>query len=32
VQLVELGDLHNYTAGGDAFDPHLTDLLTKVWR
>ena len=23
----ELGDLHNYTAWRDAFDPHLTDLL-----
>jgi enterochelin esterase-like enzyme len=31
VMLVEVGDLHNYTAWRDAFDPHLTDLLTKVW-
>ena len=30
-QLHELGDLHNYTAWRDAFDPHLTDLLAGLW-
>ena len=29
--LHELGDLHNYTAWRDAFDPHLTDLLAGLW-
>jgi len=24
-------DAHNYVAWRDAFDPHLADLLTKVW-
>jgi enterochelin esterase family protein len=31
VGLVELPDVHNYTAWRDAFDPHLTDLLTRTW-
>jgi enterochelin esterase family protein len=30
-QLHELGDLHNYTAWRDAFDPHLTGLLESLW-
>ena len=30
-QLHELGDLHNYTAWRDAFDPHLTNLLAGLW-
>jgi enterochelin esterase-like enzyme len=30
-ELHELSDLHNYTGWRDAFDPHLTDLLTRVW-
>ena len=30
--LHELADLHNYTGWRDAFDPHLTKLLTGVWR
>jgi enterochelin esterase family protein len=29
--LYEVSDLHNYTAWRDAFDPHLTDLLSSVW-
>jgi enterochelin esterase-like enzyme len=29
--LHELGDLHNYTAWRDAFDPHLTRLLAALW-
>jgi len=29
--LHELGDLHNYTAWRDAFDPHLTNLLAGLW-
>jgi enterochelin esterase family protein len=29
--LHEGGDLHNYTAWRDAFDPHLTALLRDVW-
>lgn len=31
VGLVELPDVHNYVAWRDAFDPHLTGLLTEVW-
>ena len=31
-RLAEVGDLHNYTAWRDAFDPHLTRLLETVWR
>jgi enterochelin esterase family protein len=31
VELVELADVHNYTAWRDAFDPHLTDLLRRTW-
>jgi enterochelin esterase-like enzyme len=30
-ELVEVPDVHNYTAWRDAFDPHLTDLLTRSW-
>jgi len=30
-QLHELGDLHNYPAWRDAFDPHLTNLLAGLW-
>jgi enterochelin esterase family protein len=29
--LHELGDLHNYTAWRDAFDPYLTRLLRRAW-
>jgi enterochelin esterase-like enzyme len=29
--LHEVPDAHNYVAWRDAFDPHLADLLTKVW-
>jgi enterochelin esterase-like enzyme len=29
--LVEVPDAHNYTAWRDAFDPHLTALLQRVW-
>lgn len=29
--LYETTDLHNYTSWRDAFDPHLTDLLARVW-
>lgn len=29
--LAEVPDLHNYTAWRDALDPHLTDLLRRVW-
>jgi enterochelin esterase family protein len=28
--LHEVPDLHNYTAWRDAFDPHLTALLTRI--
>lgn len=31
VDLVELPDVHNYVAWRDAFDPHLTRLLDRVW-
>ncbi|MFL6129994.1 MAG: alpha/beta hydrolase [Mycobacteriales bacterium] len=30
-RFVELPDVHNYVAWRDAFDPHLTGLLTAVW-
>jgi enterochelin esterase-like enzyme len=30
-RLHEVPDMHNFTAWRDAFDPHLTDLLTTVW-
>lgn len=30
-ELVELPDVHNYVAWRDAFDPHLTGLLARVW-
>lgn len=30
-ELVEVPDVHNYTAWRDAFDPHLTDLLRRTW-
>jgi enterochelin esterase family protein len=29
--LHEVADLHNFTAWRDAFDPHLTELLQRVW-
>lgn len=29
--LHEVLDMHNYTAWRDAFDPHLTELLARVW-
>ena len=29
--LHEVPDMHNYTAGRDALDPHLTDLLARAW-
>ena len=29
--LAELPDVHNYVAWRDAFDPHLTGLLSEVW-
>ncbi len=32
VRLAEVPDMHNYTAWRDAFDPHLTNLLTHLWR
>jgi enterochelin esterase-like enzyme len=31
-RLDEMPDLHNYTAWRDAFDPHLTRLLARMWR
>jgi enterochelin esterase-like enzyme len=31
VELHEVPDAHNYVAWRDAFDPHLADLLTRVW-
>jgi enterochelin esterase family protein len=31
VKLVENRDGHNWIAWRDTFDPHLSDLLTKVW-
>jgi enterochelin esterase-like enzyme len=31
VQLHEVPDAHNFTAWRDALDPHLTDLLRRVW-
>ena len=31
VELVELPDVHNYTAWRDAYAPHLTDLLHRTW-
>jgi enterochelin esterase-like enzyme len=31
-RLDEVADLHNYTAWRDAFDPHLTRLLGRMWR
>lgn len=30
-ELHEVPDMHNFTAWRDAFDPHLADLLGKVW-
>lgn len=30
-RLDEVPDVHNYTAWRDAFDPHLTNLLRRVW-
>ncbi|HEY7074040.1 MAG TPA: alpha/beta hydrolase-fold protein [Solirubrobacteraceae bacterium] len=30
-ELVEVPDLHNYTAWRDALDPHLTELLRRCW-
>jgi len=30
-RLDEVADVHNYTAWRDAFDPHLTRLLRRVW-
>jgi enterochelin esterase-like enzyme len=30
--LAEVRDLHNFTAWRDAWDPHLTRLLSEVWR
>ncbi|HUA71124.1 MAG TPA: alpha/beta hydrolase-fold protein [Solirubrobacteraceae bacterium] len=30
-QLTEVADLHNYTSWRDAFDPHLTRLLARLW-
>jgi enterochelin esterase-like enzyme len=32
VRLVEGRDLHNYTAWRDSFEPHLTELLVRVWE
>jgi enterochelin esterase-like enzyme len=29
--LHEVPDMHNYTGWRDAFHPHLTNLLAKVW-
>lgn len=31
VDLIEVRDAHNWVAWRDAFDPHLVDLLTRVW-
>jgi enterochelin esterase family protein len=31
VSLAEVPDLHNYTGWRDALDPHLTDLLARLW-
>jgi S-formylglutathione hydrolase FrmB len=31
VYLFENRDAHNWVGWRDTFDPHLTDLLTKVW-
>ena len=31
VTLAEVPDLHNYTGWRDAFDPHLTRLLSRMW-
>jgi enterochelin esterase family protein len=31
VELGEVPDLHNYTGWRDAFDPHLTGLLARLW-
>jgi len=31
-RLDEVPDLHNYTGWRDAFDPHLTQLLARMWR
>jgi enterochelin esterase family protein len=31
VTLAEVPDAHNFTAWRDALDPHLTDLLRRVW-
>jgi enterochelin esterase family protein len=31
VSLVEVPDGHNFTAWRDALDPHLVDLLGRVW-
>lgn len=31
-RLSEVRDLHNFTAWRDAFHPHLTELLRRVWR
>ena len=31
VALPEVADLHNYTGWRDAFDPHLTRLLQRLW-
>ncbi len=31
VDLAEVPDAHNYTCWRDAFDPHLTNLLQRVW-
>jgi enterochelin esterase family protein len=31
VELDEVPDLHNYTGWRDAFDPHLTRLLARLW-
>ena len=30
-RLDEVPDLHNYTGWRDAFDPHLTRLLARMW-
>jgi enterochelin esterase family protein len=32
VQLFEVPDAHNFTGWRDAFDPHLTDLLRRIWQ
>jgi enterochelin esterase-like enzyme len=32
VRLAEVPDLHNYTGWRDAFDPHLTRLLARLWQ